>query len=383
MMKKRILFLDRDGTIIVEPPDDFQVDSLDKLRFVPRVITALHRIVQQSDYLLVMVTNQDGLGTDAFPEDDFLPPHKLMMDTLEQEGICFHAVHIDRTFEHEHAPTRKPRTGMLRTYMQNEHYDLEGSFVIGDRLTDVQLAMNLGAQAILYTALPEQYRAWKQAEEQFRAEYPALRLISQDWYEIAEFVLRYKSRRATIHRKTHETDIQLSLDLDDASHTQIQTGIAFLDHMLHQLAKHGRFGIQLLAKGDLEVDEHHTIEDTALVLGQAFHEALGSKWGIHRYGHFTLPMDDSLAQVAIDFCGRPYLAFHAHWHRERVGEMPTEMVQHFFKSFSDTARCNLYMHVTGDNDHHQIEALFKAWARALRMAVDIVDEQLPTTKGTI
>ncbi|WP_038029863.1 bifunctional histidinol-phosphatase/imidazoleglycerol-phosphate dehydratase HisB [Thermonema rossianum] len=381
--KKKILFLDRDGTLIVEPPEDFQVDSLEKLQFVPKVITALHRVVTQSDYLLVMVTNQDGLGTQSFPEDTFWPAHQKMMQTFEQEGIRFFDVHIDRTFEHENAPTRKPRTGLLTHYMESEEYDLAASFVVGDRLSDVQLAANLGCQAILYTAEEEKYRKWKAEEEALKKQYPCLRLICNDWYRLADYVLMHKSRRAQIHRQTNETDIVVALDLDTPTEAVIQTGIPFFDHMLHQLARHAAFGLQLEVKGDLEIDEHHTIEDTALALGQAFVQALGKKWGIRRYGHFLLPMDETIAQVAVDFSGRPYLNFHAQWHRERVGGMPTEMVKHFFASFCHAAQCNLYMRVEGENDHHQIEALFKAWARAMRMAVEIIDDRLPSTKGTL
>jgi len=381
--KKKILFLDRDGTLIVEPPEDFQVDSLEKLQFVPKVITALHKVVTHSDYLLVMVTNQDGLGTDAFPEQAFWAPHQKMMQTFEQEGIHFFGVHIDPTFEHENAPTRKPRTGMLTHYMESEDYDLTGSFVVGDRLSDVQLAANLGCRAILYTADEEKYRRWKAEEEALKKQFPCLCLVCNDWHQLADYLLIHKSRRAQVWRQTNETKISITLDLDTPAEPSIQTGIPFLDHMLHQLARHGALGLEVYVAGDLEVDEHHTIEDTALALGQAFAQALGKKWGIRRYGHFLLPMDESVAQVAVDFSGRPYLNFHAVWHRERVGGMPTEMVKHFFASFCHTAACNLYMKVEGENDHHQIEALFKAWARALRMAIEITDTGLPSTKGTL
>ncbi|GAB4109117.1 MAG: bifunctional histidinol-phosphatase/imidazoleglycerol-phosphate dehydratase HisB [Thermoflexibacter sp.] len=370
-MKKRILFIDRDGTIIVEPPDE-QIDSLEKLAFLPKVITSLHKIAKETDFLLVMVTNQDGLGTPSFPEHNFIPAHEKMMNLLTNEGINFYKVHIDRTFEHEKAPTRKPHTGMLTEYLDETKYDLKNSFTIGDRLTDVTLAENLGAKGILIGKKDE------------RAV-----LCTSDWEEITQFLIqqdrRHKARTAQVHRKTNETDITIHLELDGQGKADIQTGIGFFDHLLEQIAKHARCNLTIKAIGDLHIDEHHTIEDTALALGEAFRKALGEKRGIFRYGHFTLPMDEALSVVALDFSGRPYLVWNATFQREKVGDMPTEMFFHFFKSFSDTALCNLNIHISGSNEHHKIEATFKAFAKSVRMAVakEVGNEEIPSTKGVL
>jgi imidazoleglycerol-phosphate dehydratase / histidinol-phosphatase len=365
-MKKKVLFIDRDGTLIKEPPTDFQVDSLEKLEFIPKAISNLRKIAEECDYELVLVTNQDGLGTDSFPEKDFWPAQNKMLKTLEQENILFAAIHIDRSFEHEQAPTRKPRTGMLTAYF-SEDYDLANSFVIGDRMTDIQLAQNLGAKAIFY------------GEHQADAV-----LSTQDWDAIYTF-LKLPLRKATVHRKTSETDISIELNLDGSGACSISTGLHFFDHMLEQLGKHGSTDLSIQVKGDLHIDEHHTIEDTALALGEAYAKALGDKKGIYRYG-FLLPMDDALAQVAIDFGGRPWLVWDAKFAREKVGDMPTELFFHFFKSFSDTAKCNLNISITGDNEHHKIEATFKGLARAIKMAVQRDPRnlnQLPSTKGVL
>jgi imidazoleglycerol-phosphate dehydratase/histidinol-phosphatase len=371
---KRILFLDRDGLLIAEPPVDQQVDSLEKLEFVPGVFTWLGKIARETDYELVMVTNQDGLGTASFPEDTFWPAHNKMMRTLANEGICFRQVHIDRSFPHENKPTRKPGTAMLTEYLGGG-YDLKNSWVMGDRLTDLELAKNLGARGILFgaAAQPENVRA---AELETTCS-----LLAQSWEEMARFILA-QSRTATVHRKTKETDILVSVGLDGAGQALIATGIPFFDHMLEQLARHGLLDLTIAAKGDLHIDEHHTIEDTALTLGESVAKALGDKRGIGRYG-FCLPMDDCLAQVAIDFGGRPWLVWEADFKREKIGAMPTEMFFHFFKSFADAARCNLNIQASGANEHHKIEAIFKAFAKAMRMAIKKDGDLLPSTKGTL
>lgn len=363
---KKVLFIDRDGTIIKEPPTDFQVDSLEKLEFVPKAISNLRKIAEETDYELVMVTNQDGLGTDSFPEKDFWPAQFKMLKTLEQENVFFKAIHVDKTFEHENAATRKPRTGLLTQYFSGD-YDLGNSYVIGDRFTDVQLAKNLGAKAI-FIGDPN----------------PDAALSTKDWDDIYTF-LRMPPRQAEVRRTTSETDIYIKLNLDGSGKCDISTGLHFFDHMLEQLGKHGSTDLEIKVKGDLHIDEHHTIEDTALALGEAYLKALGDKKGIYRYG-FMLPMDDALAQVAIDFGGRPWLVWDAKYSREKVGDMPTELFYHFFKSFSDTAKCNLNIKVEGDNEHHKIEATFKGLARAIKMAV-MRDprniNQLPSTKGVL
>lgn len=364
---EKVLFIDRDGTIIIEPIEDEQVDSLEKLEFLPGAISNLRKIVEQLDYKLVMVTNQDGLGTESFPEDTFWPAHNKMLKTLEGEGVVFDEIVIDRTFAHENAPTRKPETGLLTGYL-NGDYDLQNSYVFGDRVSDIQLAENLGAKAIFI------------AEEiNDRAA-----LTTMSWDEIFEF-LQMPPRLAEVTRVTKETDIAISLNLDGSGNCNNNTGLGFFDHMLDQLGKHSGADLTVKVKGDLHIDEHHTIEDTALALGEAYAEAIGDKRGINRYG-FLLPMDEALAQVAIDFSGRPWLVWEADFKREKVGDMPTEMFMHFFKSFSDAAKCNLNVKVEGDNEHHKIESIFKAFAKAIKMAVKRNPDELgllPSTKGTL
>ncbi len=370
-MAKKALFIDRDGTILYEPMPSEQVDSLEVLEFIPGAIRNLYKISQELDFELVMVTNQDGMGTDAFPMEDFLLPHNKMLEILKNEGIVFDNILIDDTYPHQKKDTRKPGTGMLKSYMKG-NYDLAGSFVLGDRQTDVELSRNLGAKGIFINTI--------ELDEEFK-EHCALQTTS--WDDIYEF-LRYGERSAKVKRTTKETDIDIELDLSGKGETKISTGIAFFDHMLDQVARHG--GVSLTAKvtGDLEVDEHHTIEDTALALGEAFKKALGDKRGIERYG-FALPMDESSAQVLLDFGGRPHLVWDADFKREKVGEMPTEMFKHFFKSFSDAAAANLNVKAEGDNEHHKIEGIFKAFAKAIKMAVrrDPLNDELPSTKGAL
>ncbi len=352
---KKAIFIDRDGTIIAEPADE-QVDSLEKLSFVPGAIGGL-RALTGLGFELVMVTNQDGLGTPSFPEKDFLPPHEKMLQTLAGEGVVFDDILIDRSFPHENLPTRKPGTGMLGKYLDGS-YDLGASFVIGDRETDLQLAAALGAKGILIGA----EKGWKEAVEQIRS----------------------GERHATVVRKTRETDITLELDLDGKGASQVDSGVKFLDHMLDQLVHHGGISLQLRCKGDLEVDEHHSIEDIAICLGEALKQALGDKRGIDRYG-FSLPMDESRATVLLDFGGRAELVWDVNFTREYVGDMPTEMFKHFFKSLSVAAACNLYIEARGENNHHIAEAVFKAFARALKQAVrrDIFSYELPSSKGSL
>lgn len=372
---QKVLFIDRDGTIIAEPPTDFQVDSLEKLAFLPKAISNLRKLSEETDYELVMVTNQDGLGTESFPEETFWPAHLKMMQTLEGEHVRFKNVCVDRTFEHENAPTRKPRTGLLTQYIEGD-YDLANSFVLGDRLSDMQLAVNLGAKGILILE--------EMPQEITPAQRNATALVTTDWDKIYEF-LKLPARKATVQRNTKETEIRIELNLDGTGQAQMNTGLGFFDHMLDQLAKHSGADIAISVRGDLHIDEHHTIEDTALALGEAFLIALGDKRGTNRYG-FLLPMDEALAQVAIDFSGRPWLVWEAEFKREKIGEMPTEMFMHFFKSFSDTAKCNLNIKCEGDNEHHKIEAIFKAWAKAIKMAIkrDVkAMNDLPSTKGVL
>jgi imidazoleglycerol-phosphate dehydratase / histidinol-phosphatase len=370
---KKVLFIDRDGTLIIEPPDE-QIDSLEKLEYYPGVFTWLGRIARETDYELVMVTNQDGLGTDRFPENTFWPAHQKMIKALENEGIVFLQTLIDRSFPHENLATRKPGIGMLKNFL-NANYDLKNSFVIGDRVTDVQLAKNLGSQGILLTDGSLKATLKEQCLEEFCA------LTTKSWEDIYNLVSRPR-RTSTIHRKTKETDIQIAINLDGQGRSKISTGIAFFDHMLDQLSRHGNIDLTIEVKGDLHIDEHHTIEDTALALGEAFLTALGDKRGIERYG-FCLPMDDCLAQVAIDFGGRPWLVWEADFKREKIGEMPTEMFYHFFKSFTDTSKSNLNIKAEGTNEHHKIEAIFKALAKSIKMAVKKEGNQLPTTKGIL
>ncbi|MBB4036225.1 imidazoleglycerol-phosphate dehydratase/histidinol-phosphatase [Dysgonomonas hofstadii] len=371
-MKKRALFIDRDGTLVIEPPIDYQLDSFEKLEFYPKVIRNLYFIRKNLDFEFVMVTNQDGLGTSSFPEDTFWPVHNLMMKTFETESVTFDDVLIDRSFPEDNAPTRKPRTGMLDKYMTGE-YDLANSFVIGDRLTDVELAKNLGTKAIFLQEdieVPEDLKT-------------VCILQTTDWDQISEFLFAGE-RKAEVKRTTKETDIYIALNLDGKGKCDISTGLGFFDHMLDQIGKHAGIDLTIKVKGDLNVDEHHTIEDTAIALGDALHIAFGDKRGIERYG-FCLPMDDCLCSVALDFGGRPWLVWDAGFHRERVGDMPTEMFLHFFKSLSDAAKMNLNIKAEGTNEHHKIEGIFKAFARALKMAKkrDIFNYELPSTKGVI
>lgn len=366
---QKVLFIDRDGTLIREP-DDFQVDLLEKLRFLPGAITNLARIVRETDYLLVMVTNQDGLGTESFPETAFHPVQNFVIQTLADEGIMFANVFVDRTFPHENAPTRKPGTAMLTKYF-NGDYDLANSYVIGDRPTDVELAENLGAKAIYIDNPGFPLVA---AESEF------VKTV-RGWDDIYEIV-RYPERRVKHTRTTKETEITVDLNLDGSGKAVIATGIHFFDHMLEQLARHGQMDLTLKATGDLHIDEHHTIEDVGITLGEAFSLVLADKRGVERYG-FCLPMDDCLAQVAIDFGGRNWIVWDAEFKREMIGEMPTEMFFHFFKSFSDKARCNLNISATGSIEHHKIEAIFKAFAKVIKMAVRREGFDLPSTKGVL
>ena len=374
---KRALFIDRDGTLVIEPPVDYQLDSLEKLVFYPKVFRNLYFIRKQLDFEFVMVTNQDGLGTDSFPEDTFWPAHNKMLKTLEGEGIRFDDILIDRSFPEENSPNRKPRTGMLGRYLSGE-YDLANSYVIGDRLTDMQLAANLGAKGIWLR--PDDVEA-RQLLTENTAISPVL--ITDDWDRITEYLFAGE-RRATIRRTTKETDIFVEVNLDGHGRTEISTGLGFFDHMLDQIGKHSGIDLTVRVKGDLEVDEHHTIEDTAIALGEALLKALGDKRGIERYG-YCLPMDDCLCSVALDFGGRPWLVWDAAFHREKVGDMPTEMFLHFFKSLSDAARMNLNIKAEGTNEHHKIEGIFKALARSIKMAIrrDIYRYELPSTKGAL
>ena len=373
---KRALFVDRDGTIIVEPPVDFQVDSLEKLEFVPGVISALKSIAEL-DFELVMATNQDGLGTASFPEDTFHPAHNKMLKTLVGEGVVFDDQLIDRSFPEDNAPTRKPRTGMFGKYLSGE-YDLANSYVVGDRLTDVELAWNLGAKAILLQP--------KGAGEQMLQgkEYAACCvLVSDNWWDVAE-LLRRTERRAEVVRSTRETDIRITLDLDGVGESKIDTGLKFFDHMLDQIPHHSGVSLEVSCKGDLEVDEHHTMEDVAIALGEAIRTALGSKRGIDRYG-FVLPMDECQAKVLLDFGGRADFVWSVPFTRERVGDVPTEMFKHFFKSMCVAMQCNLHIEAKGENNHHLIEGVFKAFARALKMAIrrDVFSYELPSSKGVL
>ncbi|MDC6363406.1 MULTISPECIES: bifunctional histidinol-phosphatase/imidazoleglycerol-phosphate dehydratase HisB [Flavobacteriaceae] len=378
-MGKKVLFIDRDGTIIKETADE-QIDAFEKMIFYPKAFTFLGKIAKELDYELVMITNQDGLGTDIFPEDTFWPVHNFIMKSFENEGVVFDQVFIDKTFPKDNANTRKPGTGMLTSYF-SDAYDLENSFVIGDRLTDVELAKNLGAKGIFINDDTHLGTGEITVKREELDDYIALE--SNDWEKIYEF-LKLENRIGEISRKTNETDIQIKLNLDGTGKGNIQTGLAFFDHMLDQLARHGQMDLDIKVNGDLEVDEHHTIEDTAIALGEVFSKALGNKLGIERYG-FCLPMDDCLAQVAIDFGGRNWLVWDAEFKREKVGDMPTEMFLHFFKSFTDGAKANLNVKAEGDNEHHKIEAIFKAFAKSIKMAVkrDAEKMVLPSTKGLL
>ncbi|MET3535228.1 bifunctional histidinol-phosphatase/imidazoleglycerol-phosphate dehydratase HisB [Chryseobacterium limigenitum] len=363
---KKVLFIDRDGTLIMEPPTDFQVDSLEKLEFYPDVFQNLSKIAKELDYELVMITNQDGLGTESFPFEDFIKPQENMLKAFENEGVIFSDILIDKSFEHENLPTRKPGIGMLGKYIYGD-YDLQNSYVIGDRITDIQLAENLGSKAIFINKIQNE-----------NAE-----LTTENWSEIYQF-LKQKPRKAKVSRKTNETQIEIEVNLDGKGSSEISTGLHFFDHMLEQISKHGNLDLKIKVDGDLQVDEHHTIEDTGIVLGEAILQALGKKKGIERYG-FLLPMDDCLAQVAIDFGGRSWLVWDADFKREKIGDVPTEMFYHFFKSFTDSSKSNVNIKVEGDNEHHKIESVFKAFAKAIKMAVNQTDQNfnLPSTKGSL
>ena len=377
---KKILFIDRDGTMVLEP-NDYQLDSFEKLEFYPKAFQYLGKIAAELDFELVMVTNQDGLGTDSHPEINFWPVHNLVMKAFENEGVVFSEVLIDKTFPYENAPTRKPATALLTKYINNPAYDLENSFVIGDRITDVELAKNLGSKAI-FISTEDELGSDEIASKREELD-SVIALQTTEWKTIYEF-LKLEERSASITRKTNETDIYINLNLDGTGKSKIDTGIAFFDHMLDQIARHGQMDLEISVKGDLEVDEHHTIEDTAIALGEVFAKALGNKLGIERYG-FCLPMDDCLSQVAIDFGGRNWLVWETSFQREMVGKMPTEMFFHFFKSFSDGAKANINIKAEGTNEHHKIEAIFKAFAKAIKVAVKRDTEKmiLPSTKGML
>ena len=375
---KKVLFIDRDGTLTIEP-GDYQVDAYEKLIFYPKVFQYLGRIVNELDYDLVMVTNQDGLGTDSFPEEEFWPYQNHLIKSFENEGIVFSNVFIDRTYPEDQADTRKPGTAMLTAYLDNPDYDLSASYVIGDRLTDMQLAKNLGVQGIFIDNNPD----LGVDEITDTALEDTISLTTKSWEEIYRMLL-LKERAVGLEKNTKETQISINLNLDGTGKAQIDTGIAFFDHMLDQLARHGGVDLSIKTQGDLEVDEHHTIEDTAIALGESFAKALGDKKGIERYG-FTLPMDDALAQVALDFGGRSWLVWEAEFKREMIGQIPTEMFYHFFKSFADGAKVNLNIKAKGINEHHKIESIFKAFAKAIKMAIkrDVDKMILPSTKGTL
>lgn len=375
---KKVLFIDRDGTLTVEP-NDFQLDTFNKLVFYPGVFQYLGNISRDLDYELIMVTNQDGLGTENFPESDFWPTQKFLIKTFKNEGIIFKEVFIDRTFPEDNAPTRKPGTALLESYINNTNYDLKNSFVIGDRLTDMQLAKNLGCKGVFIDNNP----ALGAEEVSDKDLDSTIVLKTKSW----EFIYRHllmRDRAVSFERKTSETEVYIEINLDGRGESKVETGLAFFDHMLDQFSKHGGIDLSLKTVGDLDVDEHHTIEDTAIALGEAISVALGDKKGIERYG-FTLPMDDSLAEVSIDFGGRSWLVWEADFRREMIGKMPTEMFYHFFKSFADSAKANLNIRAKGDNEHHKIEAIFKAFAKSIKMAIkkDVEKMILPSTKGTL
>ncbi len=370
---KKCLFIDRDGTLVREPADE-QVDSLEKVDFLPGVFTSLARISKLDDYELVMVTNQDGLGTDSFPEEDFWPAQNFILRCLEGEGIRFDNILVDRSFPEEGLDTRKPGIGMMKAYLDGS-YDLANSYVIGDRLSDLMLAVNLGARSIFISD------SASSVQELPGDAIEGIALQASGWSEIEEFLCN-RQRVAKVVRKTRETRIEINLNLDGEGKADISTGLGFFDHMLEQIARHGGIDLSVKADGDLHIDEHHTVEDTAIVLGEAMVKALGDKKGISRYG-FVVPMDDSQAKVVLDFGGRPWFIWDTEFRRERVGDVPTELFSHFFKSFSDAAACNLHIEASGDNEHHKIEAIFKAFARAIRMGIKKIDDQLPSTKGVL
>ena len=374
---KKILFIDRDGTLVLEP-DDEQIDSLEKLEFYPEVFTYLGKISKELDYELVMVTNQDGLGTKSFPEEFFWPAHNKLLNSFKNEGVTFSEIFIDRSFPSDNASTRKPRTGMLTNYLDNSEYNLSESYVIGDRISDMELAKNLNSKGILINI--DNIKLKEETKNDFD---DVISLKTNSWSEIYSH-LKLKDRVVKKKRKTNETDIVMNLNLDGKGKSTIDTGISFFDHMLDQLARHGGIDLDLKINGDLDVDEHHTIEDAGITLGEAFHDALGEKIGIERYG-FCLPMDDCLAQVSIDFGGRSWLVWEAEFKREMIGKMPTEMFMHFFKSFCDGAKANLHIKAEGKNEHHKIEAIFKAFARTIKQAIKRDPEKmiLPSTKGNL
>jgi len=376
--RKRILFIDRDGSLVLEPPVDFQLDSLEKLEFYPGVFRNLSFIREKLDFMFVMVTNQDGMGTASFPEETFWPAQNKVLKAFENEGVTFDAIHIDRSMPQDNAPTRKPRIGMLTDYL-TEEYDLDNSFVIGDRMTDVEMAKNLGCKAILLQQDNDE-TAINLSKHSLNG---ICALISPSWNDVSAFLFAGE-RKAVIARKTHETDIFVEMNLDGSGKTNISTGLGFFDHMLDQIGKHAGIDLTVKTVGDLQVDEHHTIEDTAIALGEALLKALGDKRGVERYG-FCLPMDDCLCSVALDFGGRPWIVWDCQFQRERVGDVPTELFFHFFKSLSDSARMNLNIKAEGENEHHKIEGIFKAFARSIKMAIrrDIYKFELPTTKGVL
>lgn len=375
---KRVLFIDRDGVVLQEPPTDFQVDAIEKTTFIPGVITALARIAAELDFYKVMVTNQDGLGTDTYPESTFHPYHDLMIRTLSGEGFVFDEMIIDKTFASENKPTRKPGTALLQHFIDPGKFDLQHSFVIGDRWSDIQLAKNLGCKAIYLRSPLHELTAEQEAGLR-----GTIALETSRWQAIYEF-LKLGERKVVHERNTNETKIHIELNLDGSGKANISTGLGFFDHMLDQIARHGKMDMTIITKGDLHIDEHHTIEDTGIALGEAFGKALTDKRGMERYG-FALPMDEAEAKVLIDFGGRNWIVWDAEFKREKIGEMPTEMFFHFFKSFSDAARCNLNIECKGDNEHHKIEAIFKAFAKAIKMAVkrDPLSDHLPSTKGVL
>lgn len=376
--KNRILFIDRDGTLIIEPPVDYQVDTLDKLEFYPGVFRNMHLIKNKLDFKLVIVSNQDGLGTTTYSRESYEMVQSKMLKAFENEGVTFDAIHIDCSMPEDNAPTRKPKTGLLTEYFSDE-YDLKGSYVIGDRMTDLILAKNMGCSAILLQKPNEQLFGKIEAEDLEGT----CALITDDWDKISEFLFS-SERRASIERKTKETEIVVEVNLDGNGKTEIETGLAFFDHMLEQIGKHSGIDLKIKTKGDLKVDEHHTVEDTAIVLGEALKKSLGDKRGTERYG-FCLPMDDCLCSVALDFGGRPWLVWDAEFKRERVGDVPTELFLHFFKSLSDSAKMNLNIKAVGENEHHKIEGIFKAFAKSIKMAIkrDIYKYDLPSTKGVL
>lgn len=375
---RRVLFLDRDGVVLIEPPTDFQIDSIEKTAFLPGAITALSKIAAELDYYKVMVTNQDGLGTDAYPESAFSPYHDLMLRTLDGEGFVFDEMHIDKTYPQENKDTRKPGTGMLKHFFDKEKYDLANSFMVGDRWTDIKLAKNLGCRAIYLRSPLHNFTDEQEAELR-----GTIALETWSWDEIYAF-LKLGEREVIHERNTNETLIRVTLNVDGSGKANISTGLGFFDHMLEQIARHGKMDLDIATRGDLHIDEHHTIEDTGIALGEAFGKALSDKRGMERYG-FALPMDEAEAKVLVDFGGRNWLVWNAEFKREKIGEVPTEMFFHFFKSFSDAARCNLNIECHGENEHHKIEAIFKAFAKAIRMAVkrDPFSNHLPSTKGIL